>query len=285
MRCPTRLATLPLCLALAFAAVPAVAVRTDAPAILLAETYRANLDPAPYWVSEKLDGIRAVWDGKVLRFRSGNLVDAPAWFTAALPDTPLDGELWLGRGSFERLSGIVRKQVPDDAEWHQVRYMIYELPGGSGSFSDRVLRMRTVVARAAVPWLVAVEQFRVANPVTLKTRLDEVVKAGGEGLMLHLADAPYLAGRNPALLKFKPFDDAEAKVVAHLPGKGRNAGRLGALLVETPDGKRFRIGSGFSDAEREAPPAIGSTVTFRYRSRTADGVPRFATYLRPHDEP
>lgn len=264
--------------------VPTGALAAGPTALLLAEVYRDGIDPGAYWVSEKLDGVRAYWDGRQLYFRSGHAVNAPAWFVRDFPAQALDGELWLGRGEFERLSGIVRKQVPVDAEWQQVRYMLFELPGGDGDFTARKERLQQLVATAGVPWLQAVEQFRSVDRKALQAKLDEVVAAGGEGLMLHRADAPYVAGRSDDLLKLKPYLDREAKVVAHLPGKGRNAGRLGALLVEDEAGRRFRIGGGFSDAQREQPPPLGSQVTYRYRGLTAKGLPRFPVFMRVRED-
>lgn len=250
------------------------------PALLLAETASSQLDPAPYWVSEKLDGVRAFWDGRVLRFRSGNPVPAPAWFTAALPSQPLDGELWIARERFEQVSGIVRSHPPVDGDWKQVRYMVFELPDAPGSFTDRLARMRTLVEQARVPWLRMVPQFRVSSTAELKRRLDTIVKDGGEGLMLHRADAPYRTGRLDVLLKLKPWQDAEATVIGYTPGKGKYLGMIGALDMQMPDGKTFRIGSGLSDALRRNPPPIGTLVTYRYQALTGSGIPRFARYLR-----
>ena len=257
-----------------------VGASTPAPALLLAEVASAELDPAPYWVSEKLDGVRALWDGARLRFRSGNPVPAPAWFIAGLPRQALDGELWIARGRFEPLSGIVRRQQPREAEWREVRYRIFELPDAPGSFTARIEQMRAIVAHANVPWLQMVEQFRVNDQTALMQQLDTVVRAGGEGLMLHLAAAPYLTGRQNALLKLKPWQDTEATVVGYTPGTGKYHGMTGALKVQMPDGKRFLIGSGLSDAVRRHPPAIGTLVTYRYQALTLGGVPRFARYLR-----
>ena len=251
-----------------------------APALLLANVYREDLDVSRYWVSEKLDGVRAYWDGERLRFRSGRLVAAPAWFTAGFPRHALDGELWIGRGRFDLVSGIVRKQDPVDTEWRQVRYRVFELPDAPGDFSTRLARLGEIVLAAGVPWLQRVNQFRVADAAALKRRLDAVVQAGGEGLMLHLAEAPYLTGRSDALLKLKPWLDAEATVVGHLPGQGKYAGVLGALLVEMPDGRRFRLGAGMTDAQRRAPPALGAQITYRYRELNQNGLPRFASFLR-----
>lgn len=267
------------CLLSGFTTPPAQASEA-APPLLLAEVLRGEVDVTRYWVSEKLDGARAVWDGRSLRFRSGRAVHAPAWFIAGLPPEPLDGELWIARGRFDALSGIVRRQVPRDADWRQIRYMVFEQPDGAGTFTERIERLRGVVARADVPWLQLVEQFRVADRQALQARLAEVVAGGGEGLMLHRDDAPYLTGRSDALLKLKPLFDAEARVVGHLPGKGRLSGMLGALQVETPAGLRFELGTGLSDAERRNPPPLGALVTYQYRALTPDGVPRFASYLR-----
>lgn len=250
------------------------------PEILLANIYREGIDPSKYLVSEKLDGVRAVWDGKQLRFRSGHPVNAPHWFTAALPAEALDGELWIARGRFERVSGIVRRTEPVDDEWRQVRYMIFELPGAQGSFSERVLRMRSIVAEAGVSWLGAIEQHAAVDRSTLKKMLADILKQGGEGLMLHRADAAYESGRSDTLLKLKPWLDAEGEVIAHLPGKGKYAGLLGALQLRLPDGRLLRLGTGFSDAQRRMPPPIGAVVTYRYRELTRNGLPRFASFVR-----
>jgi DNA ligase-1 len=81
-------------------------------------------------------------------------------------------------------------------------------------------------------------------------------------------------------LKVKTFHDADAKVIGHEPGKGKHKGRLGALFVQLPNGTKFSVGTGFSDAERSAPPPVGSTITFRYQELSEAGVPRFPSYVR-----
>ena len=252
----------------------------NAPALLLANELGPNVDPAKYLVSEKYDGVRAIWDGKVLRFRSGRAVPAPLWFSANLPQQALDGELWLARGRFDALSSIVRKSEPVDEEWRQVKYMIFELPGAPGTFAARAERIEEFVAKTKWPQLIAVEQFHVANRAALKKKLDEVVRGGGEGLMLHLADALYVTGRSDVLLKLKPLQDTEAEAIEHVAGKGKYTGMLGALRVRTPEGKAFLLGTGFSDEVRKNPPPVGATVTYTYRGLTKTGLPRFASYLR-----
>ena len=252
----------------------------EPPRLLLAETVRSDTDVTRYLVSEKLDGVRAFWDGRRLVTRGGHVINAPTWFVAHFPARSLDGELWAGRGQFERTSATVRRQTPDDAEWRQLRYMIFELPQAEGDFRERVRAMQAIVAEAAAPWLQAVEQFTVRDRKELDAKLARVVKAGGEGLMLHRADAPYLTGRHDTLLKMKPLYDAEATVVGHLPGKGKYLGMLGALRVRTEAGVEFSLGTGLSNAVRRAPPPIGTIITFRYRDVTERGIPRFASYHR-----
>lgn len=255
---------------------------TDRPELLLAGVYdwKGNQDLSQYWASEKYDGVRASWDGERLRFRSNRLVAAPAWFVAGFPPVALDGELWLGRETFARLAGIVNKKVPVDEEWQGVRFLIFELPGGEGSFTKRLEQMRRVIAAAGVPWLQLVEQFRVPDNTTLQKRLDDVVRLGGEGLMLHRADSLYHGGRSQDLLKVKQWLDDEAKVIGYRPGSGKYEGMMGALELETADGLRFLLGTGFSAAERRQPPPLGSTVTYRYTGLTANGQPRFPAFLR-----
>lgn len=276
MPAPTRRAFL-ACLA----ACPfwAEARRADAP-LLLAQDAPASIDPAGWLVSEKYDGVRAFWDGHTLRFRSGLPIAAPVEFTQRLPAVPLDGELWLGRGRFEELSGIVRRRTAEAAPWQALRYMLFELPDAEGTFAARAMCLQAVARQSGWPQLVAVEQSRLLSAQALQQRLEATVAAGGEGLMLHHADAPYHVGRSPALLKLKPLQDAEAQVIGHMTGRGKHAGRLGALRVCSENGIEFLLGTGFSDAEREAPPPLGSWVTFTYRGLTTEGVPRFASFLR-----
>ena len=252
----------------------------DAPDLLLANIYEDAIDVRDYWISEKFDGVRAYWDGEKLISRQGNIYHAPSWFTRDFPHVLLDGELWLGRGRFEGLVSTVRKQAPVDAQWRNVRYLVFELPDGNGSFSDRLEKLRTLLTNSPSPYIRLIEQFRLDSHQALMQKLQEITATGGEGLILHRADAPYHGGRSDDLLKLKPYLDAEATVLAQLPGKGKYTDMMGALLVEDSDHRRFRIGSGFSDAERRSPPPIGSIITYRYHGKTRNGLPRFASFLR-----
>ena len=251
-----------------------------APDILLAHIYQQGLDVRQYLVSEKLDGIRALWDGEQLISRQGNPIHAPAWFTKDFPKQTLDGELWIGRGQFELLSSTVRQSDPEDAAWRQVTYYVFELPNADGSFAERARHIEQLTRKINSAYLKAIKQFYVRDDHALKRTLDSVVARHGEGLMLHRADAPYVTGRNHALLKLKPQLDAEAKVIAHVPGKGKYVGKMGSLLLEMPDGLQFKLGTGFTDAQRASPPPIGSQVTYTYRDITKNGKPKFASFLR-----
>ena len=256
----------------------------DAPALLLANVYRPGMRLADYWVSEKYDGVRGYWDGHTLRTRGGETVAATAWFTAGWPDTPMDGELWAGRGRFSHAQSTVRQQQPDDAAWREMRFMVFDLPAHGGTFDQRLPALNQLVELLNQPWVQAVPQQRVTNDAALQKLLLRTVRAGGEGLMLHRGASMYRAGRSDDLIKVKTHEDTEAKVVAHLPGQGRHAGRLGALVVEMPSGQRFRLGAGLTDAERDHPPPVGSWVTYRFRGTHDSGLPRFASFVRVRDD-
>jgi DNA ligase-1 len=252
--------------------------------VMLANVYRPGIALDDYWVSEKYDGVRALWDGRRLLTRGGETIHAPAWFVAGWPAMALDGELWAGRGNFQQAVSTVRQQTPDDKAWSKMRFMVFDMPGKVGEFDLRLRATRSTVQQMNLPWVQVVEQRKVADHAALQALLDRTVAQGGEGLMLHRGSSLYRAERNDDLLKFKPYEDTEARVVGHLPGKGKYAGMLGALQVETPEGVRFKLGSGLSDAQRRDPPAIGALVTYRYRGFNDSGIPRFAVFMRIREE-
>ncbi len=258
--------------------------RPHTPALMQAKPYHQNVVLSEYWVSEKLDGVRAYWDGTHLISRQGNYFPAPSWFTADFPPIPLDGELWMGRKRFAEVSGAVRRQNPDPGQWREVRFMVFDMPSEAGDFDHRLTAMHRVFSQITSPYLALIKQHKVGDEAELMKELDQVIAGGGEGLMLHLGSAPYRGIRSDDLLKLKRFSDAEATVIAHIPGKGKYTGMLGALVVKTPDGREFKIGSGFSDEQRRQPPAIGSTISYKYQGYTASGLPRFASFLRERDD-
>lgn len=251
--------------------------------VLLARIADPDVDPSGFLVSEKFDGVRALWDGRVFRSRTGKVLDAPRDFLARMPREPLDGELWLGRGRFDELSALVRRRRPEPGAWRDVQFLVFEMQRGGGRFDERVERIRAIVERTQWPQLQAVEQSVVTDRAELRARLHGVLEAGGEGLMLHRADAPNIGGRSDVLLKLKPVHDEEALVIGYTPGQGRLEGRLGALQVRNADGVVFLVGSGFTDEERRHPPPLGSVIIYRFRGQTSHGMPRFASFVRRSD--
>ncbi|OIO69872.1 MAG: DNA ligase [Zetaproteobacteria bacterium CG_4_9_14_3_um_filter_49_83] len=249
------------------------------PAVALAYTWDSSIDIKGWWMSEKLDGVRGYWTGKTMLSRSGQQLDVPAWFTSNFPATALDGELWLGRQQFSELVSIVRSKHNEEA-WKQVRYVIFDAPGIADSFEKRMAATSDWFAQHPSDYAQVLKQEVCADTAHLNKRLKEIEALGGEGLMLRRPESLYLAGRTHDLLKVKTYLDSEAVVVKHVSGTGKNAGRLGALLVRLPNGIEFNIGSGFSDMERDNPPPIGSSITFKYYGLTHNGVPRFASFLR-----
>jgi DNA ligase len=262
---------------------------TTKPHISHASRYKENIDISQYLISEKLDGVRGYWDGKNLYTRTGNLINAPKWFIKGWPSRKLDGELWIGRNHFEEVSGTVRRKQPNDKDWQNLKLMVFDLHPKAQypntPFEVRLKEIHTLIKQAKSEYLVAIPQFQVGSSIELNTRLNDLVDSGAEGLMLHKRTAPYRAGRSDDTLKLKPHWDAEAKVLAHLAGKGKFQGMMGALLVRGVSeaklkGRQFRIGTGFSDQERETPPAVGSIITYRFQGYTQSGLPRFPRYLR-----
>lgn len=246
----------------------------------LSGKYHANIDLQKYWISEKYDGVRAYWDGKNLVSRQGYIISAPKNFTAALTDVHLDGELWIERGQFDRLSGIVRRQSAVSADWVDIKYMVFDLPDSSEIFDHRLKSLEVLITDIDTPHIRLVKQFKISSHSQLMEWLSQVTENKGEGLMLHLGSSIYQNTRSNDLLKLKIKSDDEATVIGHLPGKGKFNGLLGSILVETTKGIQFKIGSGFSLAERKNPPPIGSIITFQYIGLTNKGTPRFASFLR-----
>lgn len=250
------------------------------PLIQHATTFKSVDDINAYWVSEKLDGVRGYWNGKQLLTRQGNLIHSPVWFTQYWPNHAIDGELWLGRDTFQQTLSCVIKINIDETCWKKVRFMIFDLPDHGDIFTNRIKSMEALIIKSGSPYLVMVEQFQLKNTDQLDNTLSNIISKKGEGLMLHRGNAYYHVGRTANIMKLKEYQDAEAIVIEHIDGKGKYQGMLGALKVKTADGIVFKIGSGFSDAERLQPPAIGSIITYKYNGKTQLGIPRFARYFR-----
>jgi DNA ligase-1 len=249
------------------------------PSFALAEKYEGDIELADYWASEKYDGIRAYWDGEKLISRNGNAFAAPDWFVAGFPSAHLDGELWLSRGRFEETSSIVTRDAPHEG-WRKIKFMVFDLPAAGGDFDSRLIQLRTIIGAAQSEFLFVVPQEKISGEEELLKKLEEITSGGGEGLMLRRAASLHKSGRSNDLLKVKKFDDGDAVVIGHNPGKGKYRGLLGSVTVKTAAGVIFRIGSGFTDAMRANPPPLGATITFKHYGFFQSGKPRFAVFWR-----
>ncbi len=249
------------------------------PGLLLAQTWTNDVDLSGWWMSEKLDGVRAYWDGKQFLSRQGNLFHAPDWFVEKFPPMPLDGELWLARKSFQRTFSIVRRQDKSDL-WNELTFIVFDAPAIEDVFERRQEYLNNCWADHRTSFIGVLQHERCRDLDHLREELARIERLGGEGLMLRQPESRYEAGRSSTLLKVKRFHEAEATVIGQLPGAGRHKGRLGALAVQLSDGTRFSVGTGFSDAQRDNPLAIGSVITFRYQELSDRGVPRFPSFVR-----
>lgn len=256
------------------------AVASDVPGLLLAHPWDTLVDLTGWWMSEKLDGVRAYWDGQQFISRQGNVYMAPDWFIEDLPkDVHLDGELWSARKAFQRTVSIVRRQ-DKSKDWEEITFVVFDAPQVNDVFEARMAYLQQFLDELQPKYARPHAQERCQSIDHLKEELAKVESDGGEGLMMRQPGSRYEAGRSHSLLKVKTFHDAEAKVLEYLPGTGKHKGRMGALNVEMKDGTKFSIGTGFSDKERENPPPIGSIVTFRYQELSDRGVPRFPSFVR-----
>ncbi len=246
---------------------------------MLPRVYSKERDISGWLMSEKLDGVRGCWDGRQLWSKNGHLLHPPEAFVRGLPDFALEGELWGGRGTFERTASIVLTEQPHDG-WLQLQFAIFDVPEAAGAFTRRIEKARAWFAGHPSRHAFVIPQVSVRDREQLQQELKRVAELRGEGLIVRNPDAPYVAGRSAEILKVKDFQDAEAVVIGHVPGQGKNLGRLGSLRVKLPDGTHFKIGTGFSVEQRENPPPIGAVVTFKYYGCYSSGIPKFPSFLR-----
>lgn len=249
-------------------------IHTPALAPMLAKAW-ADQDPTGWHLSEKLDGVRALWDGATLCSRNGNAFALPDALRAQLPALPLDGELFMGRGQFQATVGRVRRQDGNPADWQGIVYRVFDTPSLDVPFETRLDTVRDALQGSA--FAQAHEHGVCQSLEHLLAELARVQGLGGEGLMLRRPGSLYEPKRSSALLKVKTFEDSDAVVVGYTDGQGKHQGVIGALVCES-QGKRFQIGTGLADADRELPPAVGALVTFRHQGLTDAGLPRFPVF-------
>lgn len=251
--------------------------------MLLAKEYSEKYDVKDYLISEKLDGIRAIYDSKKKKFitKNGNQINAPDFFFKNIPENiNFDGELWHSRNAFEKVS-VVRKKNPIDEDWKSIKFMIFDMPDCDETFENKVNIMKSLKLNEYFKVL----DFHVCKDhEDLMDMLEIYVKQGSEGLMLRKKNSRCPTGKSDSLLKLKKYSDDEAIVIGYEDGNGRIEGMVGALIVRNKDNKIFKLGSGLTDKVRKNPPKIGSTITYKYNELTHNGIPRFPRFYRERPE-
>ncbi len=244
---------------------------------LLLEKYRDQQIDG-WLMSEKLDGIRALWNGKELTTRKGNKIHAPAWFLKGFPPFAIDGELWSKRGEFEKIQSIVMRKQPHTG-WKKLTYNIFDVPEQTGGLQERLHVLKNWMKENKAPYLRIIPQILCGGTGHLRRYQKNIETLGGEGIVLRDPKAPYIHGRTSSALKVKSFEDAECTVINHIPGNGKFKGMLGSLDCRLNNGITVRLGNGFTLFQRKNPPRIGSIITFKHQGWTARGLPRFPVFL------
>ena len=240
---------------------------------MLARPYNYT-NPRGWWISEKLDGVRAVWNGSEFISRSGKVFPAPPEMRAAMPQgVVIDGELFGGRGKFQASIGKIRRGI-----WEGITFMAFDVIDGN-PFEARQATLR---ALSLPDWCEVVEQVKCRSEDHLDDYEAAILQAGGEGVMLRKPRSEYTHGRSSDLLKLKRIQSAEAEVIGYEQGQGKHANRVGALVAKFA-GQVFKLGTGLTNEQRETPPAIGSIVSFSFFELTDGGAPRFASFIGVRD--
>ena len=205
------------------------------------QTIPKNFNFTSALVSEKYDGIQARWDGFHLTTRTGNTIHAPsAWLVDNMPAGSATGELWIGRGTFQQLQGIVSRKIPDVGKWGQVKFINFA----------------------------TVKQIRIESEKHLERFYQAVLQAGGEGVVI---TAPH-----GTQYKKKPIDDNEGLLIELIPGAGKYAGLVNGFKLELRNGQTFKVSAGMTQDMRVDPPQVGAIVRFKFNGYTVKGLPRHA---------
>ncbi|BFQ94687.1 DNA ligase [Gallibacterium anatis] len=244
--------------------------------VMLLQEYK-DQDLQGWVMSEKLDGVRGYWDGEKLITRQDNLLNPPDYFIKDFPQFAIDGELFSERGKFEEITSITRSIK--DKGWHKLKLYVFDVPKEKGDLLQRLDVLRQYLLQHPTPYIEILPQMPIENKQAVYQFLDQVESLGGEGVVVRNPKANYIVGRSSQILKLKRHQDEECTVIAHHKGKGQFHNVMGSLTCENERGQ-FKIGSGFSLADRANPPAIGSVITYKYRGLTKNGKPKFATYWR-----
>ena len=274
-----------------------------------------NVPPPPvgWYMSEKFDGQRALWDGAkfVTRGSPSNYPRVypyvPKWFIALMPPgIALDGEFFIKRDAFQEIGFLKSKLKPQeerkkndntqidlDKKWNTIKYQVFDLPTQE-PFEERQKLLKTIIDKRKLLWnkinlppyltkgecpLILTKQYLIKNPNEIDKFYDEIVSQDAEGLMIRAPKIPYIPKRTRLMLKLKPEEDAECTIINYKPGEGKYTGSLGSFLCES-NGKQFYVG-GMTDQIRKdylTTHPKGTVITYKYTFLTDDGIPRHPRY-------
>ncbi|NOQ29759.1 MAG: DNA ligase [Helicobacteraceae bacterium] len=249
------------------------------PELLLLKKYSDDINVTGWVMSEKLDGVRAFWDGKKLISRSGKVFNPPKFFTENFPPFKLDGELWSKRENFEEVVSIVNRKKSHNG-WNKLTYNIFEVPDQKGNLYKRLEKITNYVENHFTPYLKVVPQITVNSTEHLKKYQKQLELKGAEGLVVRDPSLVYFTGRSSSALKVKTYIDDECEVVGYTKGNGKYDGVIGSLMCRMQDMNIIKIGSGLSDYLRAVPPSVGTMITFKYYGLTNKGNPKFPIFMR-----
>ncbi len=249
-----------------------------------------QLDFSKYYISEKYDGIFAIWDGKNLKSKNKNIIKAPKNWLVNFPEFTLYGELWSGYDSFSKTLSIISKDLEKESKnqniakdsWDKVEFYVFDVLGVCENcpLNKRLEILKDYLQKNSNDKIKIIPQIKVKNKNELESFYKEVLQKGGEGVIIRQDSL------NEVAYKYKSFLDNKCVVIGYTEGKGKFSGKMGALVCEAKINgiKRvFKIGSGFSDFERENPPQIGDIVVYKFQGYTSGGLPRFPVFLRIND--
>ena len=280
--------------------------------MLAKDFVKGKHDVQGWFMSEKFDGYRACYSYKDKQFysRQNKPFNAPEWFIEAMPPRLVDGELWIGRNMFQEM-GVVRKKVPIDEEWLNVTFQVYDMPEEPGTFKERIKELKRIVKLTKERWItrrknfpypfnkldcpvVVAEQIPLKNDAHMTSVYQDIIKNGGEGIMLKDPESSYEGKRSNTLLKYKPNFDEEAIIIDHKPGQGKYSGMLGGFIckplinhdsyssIDEDEDHQFAI-SGMDDEVRKSykqTHPVGTIISFEHSGKTDKGKPRFGRYTR-----
>ena len=280
--------------------------------MLAKDFVKGKHDVQGWFMSEKFDGYRACYSYKDKQFysRQNKPFNAPQWFIEAMPPRLVDGELWIGRNMFQEM-GVVRKKVPIDEEWLNVTFQVYDMPEEPGTFKERIKELKRIVKLTKERWItrrknfpypfnkldcpvVVAEQIPLKNDAHMTSVYQDIIKNGGEGIMLKDPESSYEGKRSSSLLKYKPNFDEEAIIIDYKPGQGKYSGMLGGFIckplinhdsyssIDEDEDHIFAI-SGMDDEVRKSykqTHPVGTIISFEHSGKTDKGKPRFGRYTR-----